>query len=176
MARPEYATKQQIKVLYMRGAKIKDILSTYPVSSATLYKWINAESWKEERESYKEQLAGGELKRLFRADLKRREHLVEDLQMIREKAIHAIAEDIVKPTKFTDTANAYIASLKTENEIQESLLKSNFINIVVKVLAEEITDDDLFFRIGKRLQSLSSDRGSRQPYLLDSAAKEVREN
>ena len=170
MKQGDVATKQQAKVLFMRGYRPSDVISTLHISSATLYRWINTEKWREEKQSYQDRIAQNELQVIFHDEVKRKEKIISDLEFIRNKSIDSIITEKVRPTKFPDAVDAYIDAVKTEKEFKEDLLKSNFINIVIKVLSEEIQDDELFFRIGKRLQSLASSRGSGQSnYLLGPA-------
>jgi len=161
--------KAKAKEMFLDLVPDKKILSDLTLNRSTFYGWINKEEWRDLREQKKEKVNNETFQEAVRKEVKKNTEIMNGLEQIRKKSITPIEKNELRPEKFKDAADVFITTIKAEKEFREDFLKGIFITEIVKILNEEIQDNELFYRIGTRLQSLASTgRGWKQNNLLKS--------
>ena len=155
---------QEIKMRAMKlwvegvsGPKIVDKINTEfssDVKVPTLYAWAKQYDWNEQknlaRTEAMEQIKESEGQRFARAQS---EHLNE-YEGMRHKAESALG--VLQFDRAFDAAKVLDMSIQGERKVMEGLINLQFVQSVLNILVEEVSDTELIQRIAGRLKSLVS--------------------
>ena len=149
----------QAKMMYISGKTIPEIQKLMGLSSAnTLYSHMEKEKWQEKRARYLESATSGQLNAMMKNTLAETEKMIEDLRVLRDRAIEPIDAGSLKPNRFGEAGNTYINAVEMERKLRAEALHLSFITEVAKILREEIRDVELLGRIGNKLRDLFDKR------------------
>ena len=155
---------QEIKLRAMKlwiegisGPKIVEQINgefTSDVKIPTLYAWAKQYNWNEQknvaRTEAMEQIKESEGQRFARVQ---DEHLTE-YEGLRHKANAGLG--VLQFDMAFDAAKALDLSIQGERKVMEGMINLQFVQSVLNILVEEVTDQDTIQRIATRLKSLVS--------------------
>ena len=125
---------------------------TTEIKPSTIYLWARQNDWELEKKEVEvkaiEQVKESSGQRFARIQ---EEHLQEYGQL-REKAAHDL--DVLPFDKAFDAAKALDMGIKGERQIMEGMINLQFVQNVLSVLVEEISDEALLRTLAQRLRSL----------------------
>ena len=125
---------------------------TTEIKPSTIYLWARQNSWAIDKKEVEvkaiEQVKESSGQRFARIQ---EEHLQESGQL-RENAAHDL--DVLPFDKAFDAAKALDMSIKGERQIMEGMINLQFVQNVLAVLVEEISDEVLLRKLAQRLRSL----------------------
>jgi hypothetical protein len=149
----------QAKMMYIAGKSIPEIQVKMGLSSAnTLYSHKEKENWDEKREKFLNSSMSGQLNTIMKSTLAETEKMIEDLRIIRDRAIEPLDAGSLKPSKFGEASNSYINAVELEKKLMTEALHLSFITEVAKIIKNRIKDPDLLFIIGEDLRNLFENR------------------
>ena len=155
---------QEIKTRAMKlwiegvsGPKIVDQINnefTSDVKTPTLYAWAKQYNWNEQknlaRTGAMERVAESEGQRFARVQT---EHLTE-YEGMRHKAEAALG--VLQFDRAFDAAKVLDMSIQGERKVMEGMINLQFVQSVLNILVEEVSDQATVQRIATRLKSLVS--------------------
>jgi len=152
--------KNRALELYLRDDKsareiVEQLWTEFDVSvkATTIYMWARENGWDNDKIEVKtkaiEQVKESSGQRFVRIQ---QEHLQEYGQL-RQKAVHEL--DHLPFDKAFDAAKALDLSIKGERTVMEGMINLQFVQNVLRVLVEEISDEDLLRKVAFRLKSLT---------------------
>ena len=149
------AMKLQIELL--SGPKIVEHINTEFASDVkipTLYTWAKQYNWNEQKNLARteaiEQIKESESQRFARSQT---EHLNE-YEGMRHKAEAALG--VLQFDRAFDAAKILDMSIQGERRVMEGMINLQFVQSVLNILVEEVSDADIIQRIAGRLKSLVS--------------------
>jgi len=144
--------------LYLEGRAAKEIAtvitkdSDVTVKPSTIYAWANQYKWRETRTVARAdavtQIKETETQRFARLQ---EEHL-DTYEELRKKAAFELKGHMFD--KPFDAARALDLGIKGERSVMEGMINLQFIQDVMAVLLDEITDQDVLGRIAVKLKTL----------------------
>jgi len=144
--------------LYLEGKAAKDIAavitkdSDVTVQPSTIYAWANQYNWNgtraEARADAVEQIKESETQRYARLQ---EEHLDTYEELRKKASLELKAHMFDKPF---DAARALDLGIKGERSVMEGMINLQFIQDVMSVLLDEVTDKDMLGRIAVKLKTL----------------------
>ena len=144
--------------LYLEGKPAKDIAavvtegSDFSVQPSTIYAWANQYKWGDTRAEARadavEQVKETETQRFARLQI---EHLSTYEELRKKAALEIKAHMFDKPF---DAARALDLGIKGERSVMEGMINLQFIQDVMSVLLDEITDQEMLGRIAVKLKTL----------------------
>ena len=145
--------------LYLRDDKsareiVEQLWTEFDVSvkATTIYMWARENEWNSHKVEVKtkaiEQVKESSGQRFVRIQ---QEHLQEYGQL-RQKAVHEL--DHLPFDKAFDAAKALDLSIKGERTVMEGMINLQFVQNVLAVLLEEISDEDILRKVASRLKAL----------------------
>ena len=151
--------------MYLKGDQpAKDIAAsvskTYKVNvtPSTIYSWARALDWKETKaEARTDALVSVKEKESTRFARIQDEHL-DTYERMRHKAEHEL--DGLNYTRAFDAAKAVDLGIQGERKDMEGLINLQFVQDVLGVLVEEITDQEVLKRISLKMKGLMQSRSS----------------
>lgn len=143
--------KAEAKALFIDGNSPKMIAELLGMNSPeSISNWARKEDWYSERDAHLQRTTNDRLQDL----MEHQERVIQELQVIRNKAFESIENGNVAPARYSEAANAYLASLDMERKIKLEALQISFINDVANILKEEISDKGLLIKIARRFRAL----------------------
>ena len=150
--------KNKAMELYLEGKPAKDIASTVSqnfnvsVQPSTIYLWAKQYNWKQDRLTARAdavvQLKESETQRYARLQ---EEHL-DTYENLRKKASSELkSQTFDRPF---DAARALDLGIKGERVVMEGMINLQFIQDVMSVIVDEVTDSDVLGRIAIKLKAL----------------------
>ena len=159
------AVKERALELYLQGSSPKDVSEvlrdefTNDVTQSTVYAWVKQEGWEEKKQLvYADSLIhiqeseGQKLNRI------QQEHW-DGYSNLRHKATHEL--EFLQFDKAADAAKALDLGIRGERQIMEGLINLQFVQNVLEVLVDEITDEDVLRRVALKLKTLIHTEESR---------------
>ena len=151
--------------LYLKGDKsAKDIaenvsaIHRITVTPSTIYSWARALEWKNTKvEARTNAITAVREKESVRFARIQDEHL-DTYERMRHKAEHEL--DGLTYTRAFDAAKAVDLGVQGERKVMEGLINLQFVQDILGVLVEEITDQDVLKRISLKLKSLMQNRSA----------------
>ena len=144
--------------LFLEGRTAKDIASVVTkdfdvsVKPSTIYAWANQYNWNNTRSVARteavEQIKETETQRYARLQ---EEHLATYEELRSKAALELKAHMFDKPF---DAARAIDMGIKGERAVMEGMINLQFIQDVMSVLLDEVTDKDVLGRIAVKLKAL----------------------
>ena len=141
----------------LSGPKIVDHINTEFASDVkipTLYTWAKQYNWKEQKNLARteaiEQIKESESQRFARSQT---EHLNE-YEGMRHKAEAALG--VLQFDRAFDAAKILDMSIQGERRVMEGMINLQFVQSVLNILVEEVSDADIIQRIAGRLKSFVS--------------------
>ena len=125
---------------------------TTEIKPSTIYLWARQNSWAIDKKEVEvkaiEQVKESSGQRFARIQ----EEQLQEYGQLREKAAHDL--DVLPFDKAFDAAKALDMSIKGERQIMEGMINLQFVQNVLAVLVEEISDEVLLRKLAQRLRSL----------------------
>ena len=125
---------------------------TTEIKPSTIYLWARQNSWAIDKKEVEvkaiEQVKESSGPRFARIQ----EVHLQEYGQLREKAAHDL--DVLPFDKAFDAAKALDMSIKGERQIMEGMINLQFVQNVLAVLVEEISDEVLLRKLAQRLRSL----------------------
>ena len=144
--------------LYLEGRAAKDIAAVVTgdfqviVKPSTIYAWANQYNWNRTRSVAHteaiEKIKESETQRYARLQ---EEHLSTYEELRKKAALEIKAHMFDKPF---DAARALDLGIKGERAVMEGMINLQFIQDVMSVLLDEVTDKDILGRIAVKLKAL----------------------
>ena len=141
----------------LSGPKIVEHINTEFASDVkipTLYTWAKQHNWNEQKNLARteaiEQIKESESQRFARSQT---EHLNE-YEGMRHKAEAALG--VLQFDRAFDAAKILDMSIQGERRVMEGMINLQFVQSVLNILVEEVSDADIIQRIAGRLKSLVS--------------------
>ena len=141
----------------LSGPKIVEHINTEFASDVkipTLYNWAKQYNWNEQKNLARteaiEQIKESESQRFARSQT---EHLNE-YEGMRHKAEAALG--VLQFDRAFDAAKILDMSIQGERRVMEGMINLQFVQSVLNILVEEVSDADIIQRIAGRLKSLVS--------------------
>ena len=141
----------------LSGPKIVEHINTEFASDVkipTLYSWAKQYNWNEQKNLARteaiEQIKESESQRFARSQT---EHLNE-YEGMRHKAEAALG--VLQFDRAFDAAKILDMSIQGERRVMEGMINLQFVQSVLNILGEEVSDADIIQRIAGRLKSLVS--------------------
>ena len=126
------------------------------VTASTIYSWARALNWNEIKTIAKvDAIAEVQEKESNRFARLQDEHL-DTYENLRHKAEHEL--DGLNFTRAFDAAKAMDIGIQGERKVMEGLINLQFVQDVLSVLVEEVSDQDALKRISLRLKGLVQSR------------------
>ena len=149
--------------LYLEGGKsAKDIAAVISEqhnvdgTASTIYAWARALNWNETKAVAKtDAITAVQEKESHRFARLQDQHL-DTYEKLRHKAEHEL--DGLNFTRAFDAAKAMDIGIQGERKVMEGLVNLQFVQDVLSVLVEEVTDTDALKRISLRLKGLVQSR------------------
>tara|TARA_R110002020_G_scaffold270279_1_gene485599 strand:+ start:725 stop:1234 length:510 start_codon:yes stop_codon:yes gene_type:complete len=149
--------------LYLKGdISAKDIAenvsATYQinVTPSTIYSWVRALDWKNTKvEARVDAITSVREKESTRFARIQDEHL-DTYSRMRHKAEHEL--DGLTYTRAFDAAKAVDLGVQGERKVMEGLINLQFVQDILGVLVEEVTDQEVLKRISIKLKGLMQSR------------------
>ena len=152
------AVKEKALELYLQGYSPKDISESLRtefnnnVTQSTVYAWSKEGEWEEKKKANYatsiEQIQETEGQKLNRLQ---REHF-DSYESLRHKAAHEL--ELLQFDRAADAAKALDLGIRGERQIMEGLINLQFVQSVLGVLVEEISDEDVLRRIAAKLRNM----------------------
>ena len=152
------AVKEKALELYLQGYSSKDIAEslrtefTNNVTQSTVYAWIKEGEWEiKKNENYTnalEKIQETDGQKVHRIQ---QEHW-DDYSHLRHKAAHEL--ELLQFDKASDAAKALDLGIRGERQVMEGLINLQFVQSVLSVLVDEITDEEILRRIALKLKNL----------------------
>jgi len=146
--------RTQAKIMYFEGVPKREIAERAGVEVSTIVTWIKKFNWKPQKLDYLNEVAKEQLSLAI-------EHLNIDtaknldvLQLIKKKVSEYLSEDGSKPRNWSVAVDSLIESIKLEKQLKQEAFQYTLITEILKILKEEIQDNDLINRIGIRFGKL----------------------
>ena len=151
--------------LYLEGDKsAKDIAQTVSkqydvdVTASTIYSWARALNWNETKTIAKvDAITAIQEKESNRFARLQDEHL-DTYENLRHKAEHELGG--LNFTRAFDAAKAMDIGIQGERKVMEGLINLQFVQDILSVLVEEVSDQDALKRISLRLKGLVQSRAT----------------
>ena len=149
--------------LYLEGGKsakdIADIVSKQydvDVTASTIYSWARALNWNETKAVAKvDAITAVQEKESHRFARLQDEHL-DTYEKLRHKAGHEL--EGLNFTRAFDAAKAMDIGIQGERKVMEGLINLQFVQDILSVLVEEVSDQEALKRISLRLKGLVQSR------------------
>ena len=152
------AVKERALELYLQGYSPKDISETLrtefdnEVTQSTVYAWGKEGQWDIKRkENYTtsiEKIQETEGQKLNRIQ---QEHF-DTYESLRHKAAHEL--ELLQFDRASDAAKALDLGIRGERQVMEGLITLQFVQSVLSVLVDEITDEEVLKRVALKLRNL----------------------
>ena len=149
--------------MYLKGDQpAKDIAAsvskTYKikVTPSTIYAWARSLDWKETKAEARTEALVSE-KESTRFARIQDEHL-DTYERMRHKAEHEL--EGLNYTRAFDAAKAVDLGVQGERKVMEGLINIQFVQDILGVLVEEVTDQEVLKRISLRMKGLMQSRSS----------------
>lgn len=164
MPRIEYPPeiKAKAKQMYLEGNSISDIaaevsrLADRNPNRGAIYRWIEDGHWDESRTVVATRVATAVENRAERTVLERVEEHAGIYRKLSQKGVEAI-ENFIAPASMTEATQAIDVGLKGERQAMSGLVSMKFIQKIILILNEEVTDDEVKRKIARRLQDAASE-------------------
>ena len=152
------AVKERALELYLQGSSPKDVSEvlrnefTNDVTQSTVYAWVKQEGWEEKKNLvYAESLIQIQETEGQKINRIQQEHW-DDYSKLRHKATHEL--DVLQFDKASEAAKALDLGIRGERQVMEGLISLQFVQNVLEVLVDEITDEDMLRRVALKLKAL----------------------
>lgn len=151
--------------LYLKGDKSAKIIAEVvsdkykvDVTPSTIYSWARALNWNETKTIAKtDAITAVKEKESNRFARLQDEHL-DTYEKLRHKAEHEL--NGLNFTRAFDAAKAMDIGIQGERKVMDGLINLQFVQDVLSVLVEEVTDSDALKRISLRLKGLVQSRAT----------------
>ena len=150
--------KERALELYLQGHSSKDIAESLrtefsnDVTQSTVYAWIKQDDWDlKKKEHYANALANIQETEGQRINRIQQEHW-DDYGKLRHKASHEL--DLLQFDRASDAAKALDLWIRGERQVMEGLINLQFVQSVLAVLVDEITDEEVLRRVAVKLKGL----------------------
>ena len=150
--------KERALELYLQGHSSKDVAEslrtefTNDITQSTVYAWIKQDDWEDKKKAHYttalEKIQETEGQRINRIQ---QEHW-DDYGKLRHKASHEL--DVLQFDRAYDAAKALDLGIRGERQVMEGLINLQFVQSVLAVLVDEITDEEVLRRIAIKLKNL----------------------
>ena len=148
--------------LYLQGDKsakdIADVVSKkykVDVTPSTIYAWAKALEWKETKAVARADAVTAVKEKEGTRFVKLQDEHLDTYEKLRHKAAHELSN--LNFTRAFDAAKALDIGIQGERKVMEGLINLNFVQQVLSVLVEEVSDEDALKRISIRLKGLIQD-------------------
>ena len=122
------------------------------VTQSTVYAWVKQEGWDEKKQLvYAESLVQIQESEGQKINRIQQEHW-DGYSSLRHKAMHEL--DLLQFDKASDAAKALDLGIRGERQVMEGLINLQFVQNVLEVLVDEITDEDVLRRVAMKLKAL----------------------
>ena len=145
--------------LYLQGDKsAKDIATVVSkkykvdVTPSTIYAWAKALEWKETKAVARADAVTAVKEKEGTRFVKLQDEHLDTYEKLRHKAEHELSN--LNFTRAFDAAKALDIGIQGERKVMEGLINLNFVQQVLSVLVEEVSDQDALKRISIRLKGL----------------------
>ena len=152
------AVKHKALELYLQGFSSKDIAETLRtefsnnVTQSTVYAWIKEGEWEvKKNENYANALEKIQETEGQKVNRIQQEHW-DDYSNLRQKA--ATELELLPFDRASDAAKALDLSIRGERQVMEGLINLQFVQSVLGVLVDEITDEEVLRRVALKLKNL----------------------
>ena len=152
------AVKERALELYLQGHSPKDISTTLRtefennVTQSTVYAWSKQEGWEERKsEAYVSSLERIQETEGQKINRIQQEHF-DTYESLRHKASHEL--ELLQFDRAADAAKALDLGIRGERQVMEGLINLQFVQSVLGVLVEELTDEDVLRRVAVKLKNL----------------------
>ena len=143
------------------GREISEILSArydMKISTPAIYEWAKRFNWKdmvvEAETKAKEEIIESEAQKLRRMQT---EHL-DDYNILRRKAVNELKG--LEFIRAGEAAKALEMGIEGERRVMQGMINLSFVQEVLNILVEEISEQEIINKIALRLQTLVSDSTS----------------
>ena len=148
--------------LYLQGDKsAKDIATVVSkeykvdVTPSTIYAWAKALEWKETKAVARADAVTAVKEKEGTRFVKLQDEHLDTYEKLRHKAEHELSN--LNFTRDFDAAKALDIGIQGERKVMEGLINLNFVQQVLSVIVEEVSDQDSLKRISIRLKGLIQD-------------------
>ena len=152
------AVKERALELYLQGHSPKDISTTLRtefennVTQSTVYAWSKQEGWEERKsEAYVSSLEKIQETEGQKINRIQQEHF-DTYESLRHKAAHEL--ELLHFDRAAAAAKALDLGIRGERQVMEGLINLQFVQSVLGVLVDEITDEDVLRRVALKLKNL----------------------
>ena len=146
---------QKARLMFISGKPMMDIQKELRLSSMnTIYRRMEEEHWLEDRQKFFERSSTKYLDSILKGVISETKEAIEDLKIIRTRAIEPIDAGTIAPHKFSEASTAYMNAVELERKIRTEAIYLSFIAEVAKILKSRISDNQLLAQIGDDLRKL----------------------
>lgn len=155
------ALKDRTLELFLQGMGVVDIIKQLKeetgvaVDNQTIYRWAKVGGWNEKRIAVRTQVSAEIEKTAKNSLIEMAEGQLEDYGKIRKKGSKEL--NILVFDKAIDAARAVDIAIQGERRVMQGVVGLNFARDVMRVLLDEIHDEDTLRRIAAKLQKLVSE-------------------
>ena len=150
--------KNKALELYLQGYSSKDVADSLRtefsnnVTQSTVYAWIKEGEWEiKKNENYTNGLAKIQETEGQKVNRIQQEHW-DNYGNLRHKAAHEL--ELLQFDKAADAAKALDLGIRGERIVIEGLINLQFVQNVLEVLVDEITDEEVLRRVALKLKNL----------------------
>ncbi len=156
--------KNHARELYLEGKSGREISERLSeaydmkISTPAIYEWAKRFNWKdmvvEAETRAKEEIIESEAQKLRRMQV---EHL-DDYNVLRRKAVNELKG--LEFIRAGEAAKALEMGIEGERRVMQGMINLSFVQEVLNILVEEISEQEVINKIALRLQTLVSDSTS----------------
>ena len=147
------------KQMYLEGCSFNSIAKKIGGKcSATLVKhWSDRDGWKDTRLKIIETTSNSIVENAEENLISRVKQQGEAYKKMVEKGLNALKDETVTVDRVSEIVALIDVGIKGERQISSGLVSWKYIEEVVKIICEEVTDDETKRRIAKKLQRLTAE-------------------
>ena len=152
--------KERALELYLQGYSTKEVADTIrtefsnDITQSTIYMWGKQDNWPDKRKGmFAQSLESIQETEGQRVQRIQQEHW-DMYGALREKASNEL--NLLQFDRASDAAKALDLGIRGERQVMEGLINLQFVQSVLSVLVEEITDEDVLKKVAVKLKALIS--------------------
>jgi len=151
------------KQLYLQGFSLNECAKrvaewTGKKCSASLFrKWAIEGKWGEEQRRSLAKVNTSLTEDTTSKMIQRAKEQLEAYQSLIDRGVKALSDKTVTVDKISEVVSLVDVGIKGERQISQGLVSWKYVEEVVKIICEEIHEEELRRRIARRLQNLTTD-------------------
>lgn len=144
---------KRAEMMFITGSHINTIKKALGISSTNvIYKHIEKDGWLDKREKYLQEREQNYLKTMMEQSIKETDAVLDDLKIIKGKALDGISNIDVDKIRFGEASQSFLSATEMERKVRSEGVELGFISVVAKVLKDCIQDPKTLAIIAEKLK------------------------